>query len=346
MIIRQAKTSDAAAIAAIAESVRFDPRRAEPNAGYLVYVGSPEEYAERLEHSETSYVVEKDGKTIAFLLTTAAPGLTATHADTDAVLARLFGEGTMLVDQIGVLPSARGLGAAPEMFAQFLREAKPRRLTASIMHGPMRNARSLGFFTGRFGFRCIGEYAEGDGMFWGIYEWKADGTAGEAAYPLGRFLYSGVLTAADLEARLGRLAAFPAEFRATVGACQPGQLDQAIRPGAWTARQVIHHVADAAAVLSERVRLILTEERPAIKTFEEEEWVKLEDEMTAPPEESLAIVEGTLGRLVRLLRARPREDYAREMRHPQQGLVPLDRVTAYLDWHGRHHCAQIAAMRG
>jgi hypothetical protein len=181
-------------------------------------------------------------------------------------------------------------------------------------------------------------------MFWGMYEWKRHGAAGEAPYPLGRFLYTGLLTVPDLEARLARLAAFPGDLRAAVAALYRNQLDQPIRPGAWTARQVIHHIADAAAVMSERVRLILTEDRPKIKPFDENLWVQLADELASPPADSLAIVEGTHARLVRLLESRPLSNFRREMEHPQQGFVKLDRVTCYLDWHGRHHLAQLRSL--
>lgn len=342
--IRRLQVGDAAEMAAIAESVRFAGAGSDPRQGYLVYVGTPEEYAARLQGASSGYLALWDGVAVGYLLITSSAGDTATHAGSDEVVSRIFGEETWLVDQIGVRALGKGKGVGPAMFARFLDEARPKRVTAVIMHGPMRNVKSIGFFAGRNGFRCIGEYSEGDGMYWGIYEWKENGMQGEVAYPIGRFLWTEVLSEADAAARTERIRLLPAQAREAIAALGEARLDEAIRPGAWTARQVLHHAADAATVLCERIRLALTEDKPQIKTFEEDLWVQLSDAKSAPAEESLVIIDGVLGRMARLLATLPAPAYERELVHPQQGILKLDRVCSYLDWHGRHHIAQIRAL--
>ena len=213
MLIRKARVEDAAALAAVAESVRYRDGDADPSRGYLVFVGTPEEYAERLEGSDTSYVAELDGKVIAFLLTSYSSEDTATQMEAEEVEGRIFGEGALLIDQIGVSPEARGQGAAAMLYAQMVKELKPTRMTACIMHWPLKNSRSIRFFTGRCGFRCIGEYHEGNGFLWGIYE---HGLQGDVRYPVGRFLYTGPANEVDLEQRVLRLRVQPALLRAAV----------------------------------------------------------------------------------------------------------------------------------
>lgn len=344
MLIRQATVQDAPAIAAIAESVRYHPRDAKPSRGFLVFVGTPEEYAARLSGNETSYVAELDGKVIAFLLTSFTALDTATQTQGGEVLDRIFSGSALLVDQVGVSPDARGHGAAPLMMQQMLDTVKPTRATACIMHSPLRNERSIGFFATRFGFKCIGEYHEGNGFLWGIYEWRADSTQGDPRYPVGRFLYTGPANETDLAQRIERLRVLPEILRKAAAKLDEDALDVPPRPGAWTARQLIHHMADGHTVMAERARLILTEEQPPVKTFEENAWAELADAKTAPIEESLRILEGVHARLARLIASRPYEDLSREMFHPEQGLVKLDRLLSYLDWHGRHHTAQILAL--
>jgi ribosomal protein S18 acetylase RimI-like enzyme len=344
--IRPATPEDAPAIAAIAESVRYQPSTADPSSGYLVYVGTPAEYAKRLSLSQTNYVAEHNGAVAAYLTTSFLPGQTATHAGHPEVAARLFGESALLVDQIGVRPESRGLGAAPLLYERAVADLKPTRMTASIMHHPLKNQRSVGFFAGRMGWKCIGEYAEGDGFLWGIYEWKSDGLQGDDRYPIGRFLYTGLVTEPDIAARIQRLRTLPAELTALVELLDADFLDAAPRPGAWTPRQLVHHVADSAAVFAERVRLILTEECPPIKTFDENSWADLADAKTGPVEDSLMLLSGVQRRLARLLESRPLIDFDRELFHPEQGIVKLDRIACYLDWHGRHHKAQIDQARG
>jgi hypothetical protein len=166
MLVRKARVDDGAAIAAIAETVRYRAGEADPTKGYLVFVGTPEDYSRRLEVNDSSYVAEVDGKVVGFLLTTPSSEDTATHIASSLI----FSDNALLVDQIGVLPEFR---AAKVMFGTMIEEVKPTRITACIMHGPLFNLRSVGFFKGKCGFQCIGEYDEGDGFTWGIYEWKA-----------------------------------------------------------------------------------------------------------------------------------------------------------------------------
>jgi ribosomal protein S18 acetylase RimI-like enzyme/uncharacterized damage-inducible protein DinB len=344
MLIRNAVVSDAAAIAAIAESVRYSQADAIPARGYLVFVGTPEEYAARLENNTSSFVAEADGKAIAFLLTTYDTGDTATHIEGDAVRTRIFGDNALLVDQIGVSPDARGLGAGTKMLERMLADVAPSRATACIMHWPLRNERSVGFFEGRCGFRCIGEYHEGNGFLWGIYEWKKDCAGGDERYPLGQYMYNGLANEVDHAQRVQRLRGLPQLLRTSLDRLPLEKLDVAPRPGAWTARQIVHHIADGHQVMSARVRLILTEDRPEVKTFEENDWAELADAKSAPIEESLQILDGLHARLANLLDSRSHQDLEREMLHPQQGPVKLDRLLSYLDWHGRHHTAQIQSM--
>ncbi len=344
MQIRKATELDASGIAEVAESVRFRPGQADPRQGYLVYVGTRAEYAARLAGSSVGYVAEENGRIQGFLLLSHMAGDTATHASTAGVEALLFGGGAFLVDQIGLRPKASGQGVAGRMLTMTIEDLQPSRLTASIMHGPLRNIRSTGFFQGKRGFHCIGEYHEGQGFLWGVYEWKADGSQGDPRYPIGRWLYCDVANEVDLAARIERIRVLPDELRVIVKKFEEDALDVAPRPGAWTARQLVHHMADAHGHLTARARLILTEEQPPVKTFDENTWAELADAKTAPVEESLRILEGLHARIARLIASRPHEEMLREMHHPEQGMVRLDRMLAYLDWHGRHHMAQIARM--
>jgi hypothetical protein len=50
-------------------------------------------------------------------------------------------------------------------------------------------------------------------------------------------------------------------------------------------------------------------------------------------------------RWVRLLRAMKPADWKRTFRHPELGLVPLERNLALYAWHGKHHTAHITSLR-
>lgn len=90
-----------------------------------------------------------------------------------------------------------------------------------------------------------------------------------------------------------------------------------------------------------RMKLALTEDKPAIKTYEEQLWAELPDVRVAPIELSLALLDALHGRWTLLLRSLPAESFSRVFSHPQWGVVTLDQSLASYAWHCRHHAAHI-----
>ena len=60
-------------------------------------------------------------------------------------------------------------------------------------------------------------------------------------------------------------------------------------------------------------------------------------------EVSLTLLDSLHDRWVRLLRSLQPEDWKRTFRHPELGLVSLEKNLALYAWHGRHHVAHITA---
>ena len=163
-------------------------------------------------------------------------------------------------------------------------------------------------------------------------------------YPIGR--HEPVTTLAPDQRRqcIEQIAAAPAQLRGAVTGLDDRQLDTPYRPGGWTVRQVVHHVPDSHMNAYVRFKLGLTEDRPAIRTYEEKLWAET-PEMRAPIDVSLALLEALHGRWVLLLRALGPADFARTIKHPEWGLPTLDGLLAMYAWHGRHHTAHITTLR-
>lgn len=123
------------------------------------------------------------------------------------------------------------------------------------------------------------------------------------------------------------------------------QLDTPYRPGGWTVRQLAHHVPDSHLNSYVRFRLALTEDEPTIKPYYEDRWAELPDARTAPIHTSLALLGSLHERWVLLLRSMAPEQFARTFRHPELGLMTLDKNLALYAWHGQHHVAHIAGLR-
>jgi len=169
-------------------------------------------------------------------------------------------------------------------------------------------------------------------------------------YPIGKFQWGGVKwggVSTDEQRRqlIDQIDQAPAQLRQAVAGLTEEQIDTPYRPGGWTVRQVVHHLPDSHMNAYGRFRLALTEDEPTIKPYDQERWAVLEDARTAPAELSLSLLEPLHRRLVLLLRSLRPEDFARTFRHPEMGVVTLDRLLGMYAWHGRHHIAHITSLR-
>ncbi|MGA9768852.1 MAG: bacillithiol transferase BstA [Blastocatellia bacterium] len=167
----------------------------------------------------------------------------------------------------------------------------------------------------------------------------------ELSYPIGKFNWEGDATNEQRQQFIDEIAGTPASIRAAVEGLSAEQLDTPYRPGGWTVRQVVHHVADSHLNSYIRFRLALTEDEPTIKPYHEDRWAELDDARTAPLEVSLVLLESLHERWVHLLKSLKSEDFARTFRHPDIGVLSLDKNLGLYAWHGRHHVAHITRLR-
>jgi DinB superfamily len=167
----------------------------------------------------------------------------------------------------------------------------------------------------------------------------------DLSYPIGKFDVSRTIDRAELPALIEDIAALPAQMRSAVAGLAPEQLDTPYRPGGWTVRQTVHHVADSHMNSFVRLRLALTESEPTIRPYEQQLWAELADTRTAPVDLSLQLIDSLHARWVILLKSMRPDDFSRTFRHPELGLVRLDSNLALYSWHGKHHTAHITRLR-
>lgn len=164
-------------------------------------------------------------------------------------------------------------------------------------------------------------------------------------YPIGKFTYDGPPTPEQRQELLHQIEQAPASLRAAVKGLSAQQLDTPYRPEGWTVRQLTHHVPDSHLNAYIRFKLALTEDEPTIKPYAEDRWAKLADTGTTPVEVSLTMMDSLHARWIRLLRSLKPEEWKRTFRHPELGLMPLEKNLALYAWHGRHHVAHITGLR-
>jgi len=146
---------------------------------------------------------------------------------------------------------------------------------------------------------------------------------------------------ADVAAWIDAIAELPREARAVAADLRERQLSARYRDGGWTARQVLHHVADSHVNGYVRVRWALTEQRPTLKAYDQEPWAALADARDADVELSLALLDAVHARWVALLRTLDADELAREITHPESGVMNVATMIALYAWHGRHHLDQV-----
>jgi hypothetical protein len=164
-------------------------------------------------------------------------------------------------------------------------------------------------------------------------------------YPIDKFHFDGTISEEQKKKFIGEIAQTPTNLRAAAKGLSEGQLDTPYRDGGWTVRQVIHHVPDSHLNAYTRFKLALTEDEPTIKPYAEDRWAELADTRETPIEVSLKMLDVLHDRWVRLLNALQPQEWKRAFRHPELGLVSLEKNLALYAWHGRHHAAHITGLR-
>jgi len=114
-------------------------------------------------------------------------------------------------------------------------------------------------------------------------------------------------------------------------------------------RQVVHHLADSHANAYTRFRLVLTEEHPTIKPYDQDAWATLKDAATLPLQPSLQILEGLHYRwaymLDDVLASKPESVWQRTGFHLDNGTMTLDDLLRTYSTHGETHCEQLLGLR-
>jgi hypothetical protein len=165
-------------------------------------------------------------------------------------------------------------------------------------------------------------------------------------FPIGRpQLPTFPLTAAERAPYLQQLAELPAKLTAAARRAGGERLQLSYRPGGWTGRQVIHHLADTHLNLYSRFRLALTEDNPTVRPFDEAAWAELPDVAATPIIVSLALLESLHSRWVILLQNLTEAQWQRTFYHPRyHTTLTLDQALVQYTWHGQHHLAHVELL--
>jgi hypothetical protein len=136
----------------------------------------------------------------------------------------------------------------------------------------------------------------------------------------------------------------PSELSEAINGLNQEQLDTPYREGGWSPRQIVHHIADSHLNAFVRMKLILTEEQPMFKTYDQDAWAAMHD-YTYDIAPSVAIVSGVQERMANLLEDASEEDLTKSANHPDNGVMTLQNLLDLYAVHGRNHVEQITGLR-
>lgn len=145
----------------------------------------------------------------------------------------------------------------------------------------------------------------------------------------------------DRDRLIAAIEALPDQLGALVAGLSPEELTTPYLAGEWSVAQNVHHLVDSHMNSYVRCKLILTEERPPLKPYDQDAWAALPDGCEADIAISLATLRGLHGRWARFWRALPPAAWAREGLHPDNGPMSLDAILASYAAHGEGHLDQI-----
>ncbi|WP_409340661.1 YfiT family bacillithiol transferase [Paenibacillus sp. MBLB4367] len=123
------------------------------------------------------------------------------------------------------------------------------------------------------------------------------------------------------------------------------QLETPYRPGGWTIRQVVHHMADNDMNAYLRLKRALTEDEPVASSYREDLFAELSDYRDVPVQTSLSLLEALHSRFYILLHRLSPEDFGRKLSTQALGLITVDIAVQRFVWHNRHHISQISALK-
>ena len=122
------------------------------------------------------------------------------------------------------------------------------------------------------------------------------------------------------------------------------ELDAHPAPGKWSAREIVHHLADSEMTSAIRLRLLLASDRPVIAGYDENEFAR-RLHYDRPIGASLQAFAAARLTTAELLDRLGDTDWAREGTHSESGRYTMDTWLEIYAAHAHNHAGQIRRAR-
>jgi DinB superfamily len=151
----------------------------------------------------------------------------------------------------------------------------------------------------------------------------------------------------DRQTRDQLVARYKEGYRAVADALKSAtdaELDARPAPGKWTAREIVHHLADSEMTSAVRLRLLVAEEHAQIRPYDQEQFARTLH-YDRPISNSLLAFEAARLSSGELLDRLSEAQWAKEGTHPEHGRYGVERWLEIYAAHAHNHADQIARAR-
>jgi hypothetical protein len=124
----------------------------------------------------------------------------------------------------------------------------------------------------------------------------------------------------------------------------PEELDVKPAPGKWSVREIVHHLADSEMTGAVRLRLLLAEDGPAIKGYDQDRFAA-RLYYQRPHEASLELFRAARASTAELMGCLTEADWLREGTHTEVGRFGVDTWLRIYAPHAHRHADQIRVAR-
>lgn len=167
----------------------------------------------------------------------------------------------------------------------------------------------------------------------------------DLSYPIGKYIPQS-FSQPLLQEWLLDIENLPSQLEYAITNLDEAQLETPYRPGGWTVKQLVHHVADSHMNAYIRFKLALTEDNPVIKSYNQDAWAKLKDTENLPVNISLTLLHALHKRWHEVLVHMQEEDWNKTVYHPEyKKEMTLWYLLGMYAWHSKHHVAHVKALR-
>lgn len=139
-----------------------------------------------------------------------------------------------------------------------------------------------------------------------------------------------------------KLRNFPQQLIDLTKSLNEQQRTTAYLAGEWTVAQNVHHLVDSHVNCYIRCKLVLAEDRPTFRTYDQDVWATHVDASAADLSDSYAALQGLHHRWANFFAALTPEQWERKGVHPENGEISLAGLLQAYVAHGEGHLEQIS----